>query len=314
MTETETAHAPLPVGEDEFRLIADSAPVAVWVTRLDRQRSFVNRAYVEFLGVSYAEALAFDWRTIIHPEDAARLLAESIAGEASLETFTLEGRYRRADGAWRWLHSTSQPRRNAAGEHIGFIGVAHDVTEAKEAELALRDREVQLSAFINQTTAGFAQVDLDGTFTLVNDRFCEIAGWSREQLLQRTMQSITHPDDLGRNLEMFEQAVREGTPYAHEKRYIREDGGIVWVNNSVALIRRPDGEPFGVLAVTLDVTQRRDSENNLRKSEESLRLATESAGMASWELDLETMEGEWTPNRFDLFGMPRRPEQVEAVG
>lgn len=304
---------PLPVGEDEFRLIADSAPVAVWVTLLDRQRSFVNRAYVAFLGVSYEEALGFDWRTIIHPDDAARLLAESIAGEASLDSFTLVGRYRRADGVWRWLSSTSQPRRNAAGEHIGFIGVAHDVTEAKEAELALRDREAQLSAFINQTTAGFAQVDLDGTFTLVNDRFCEIAGWSREQLLQRTMRSITHPDDLGRNVPLFDEAVRRGTPYTHEKRYIREDGETVWVNNSVAVIRRTNGEPFGVLSVTLDVTQRRESETSLRRSEESLRLATESAGMASWEVDLETMEGRWSANRFDLLGMVRRDDLQGTV-
>lgn len=308
MTDLEAGQAPPPLGEEEFRSIADSAPVAVWVTRLDRKRSFVNRAYVAFLGVSYEEALDFDWRMIIHPDDAARLLAESIAGEASLKVFALEGRYRRADGAWRWLNSTSQPRWNAAGEHIGFIGVAHDVSEAKQAELALRDREAQLSAFVNQTTAGFAQVDLDGRFTLVNDRFCEIAGWDRETLMQRTMQSITHPEDLARNIVMFDRAVREDIPYTHEKRYIRQDGGIVWVNNSVAVIRRPSGEPFGVLAVTLDVTQRRESENNLRRSAESLRLATESAGMASWELDLETMTGDWSPNRFDLLGMERRPD------
>ena len=155
----EAGDEPLPVGEDEFRLIADSAPVAVWVTRLDRKRSFVNRAYVEFLDVPYDEALAFDWRTIIHPEDAARILAESVAGEASLKTFELEGRYRNARGEWRWLHSTSSPRWDAQGRHIGFIGVAHDVTEAKEAELSLREREAQLSAFINQATAGFGQVD-----------------------------------------------------------------------------------------------------------------------------------------------------------
>ena len=83
---------------------------------------------------------------------------------------------------------------------------------------------------------------------------------------------------------------------------------MVWVSNSVAVIRRPDGEPFGVLAVTLDVTSRRAAEARLRKSEESLRLATESAGMASWEIELETMEGEWSPNRFDLLGMPRRAD------
>ncbi|MBO9712672.1 PAS domain S-box protein [Sphingomonas sp.] len=296
---------PLPVGEDEFRLIADSAPVAVWVSRLDHRRSFVNRAYVEWLGVSYKQALDFDWREIIHPDDALRILGESIAGEASLKTFELIGRYRRGDGAWRWLHSTSQPRWDAEGRHIGFIGVAHDVTDAKEAELALRDREAQLSAFVNQSTAGFAEVDLDGRFTLVNDRFCEIAGWSREELLQRTMQSITHPDDLPRNVPMFERAVHDGTPYTHEKRYIRKDGGIVWVNNSVSVIRRPGGGPFGVLAVTLDVTQRRESEQELRRSEETLRLAVEGAGMATWELDLPAREGQWSPNRFDLLGLPR---------
>jgi len=305
---TGTPAEPLPVGEDEFRLIADSAPVAVWVTRLDRKRSFVNRAYVEFLGVTYEEALDFDWRRIIHPDDAAQILAASIAGEASLTTFALEGRYRSATGEWRWLHSTSQPRRDAQGRHIGFIGVAHDVTEAKTAELALREREAQLSAFINQTTAGFGQVDLEGRFTLVNDRFCEIAGWSRDELMGMTMQQITHPDDLARNQPLFERAVREGTPYTHEKRYIRKDGGIVWVNNSVAVIRRPSGDPFGVLAVALDVTRRREDEEALRKNEETLRLATETAGMATWEADLETREGEWSPNRFDLLGMPRRPD------
>ena len=241
----DTGLASLPVGEDEFRLIADSAPVVVWVTKLDRKRSFVNRAYAAFIGVPYAEALDFDWRSILHPEDAPRLLQQSVAGEASLKTFELEGRYRNAKGEWRWLHSTSSPRWDAQGNHAGFIGVAHDVTEAKEAEMALREREAQLSAFINQATAGFGQVDLQGRFTLVNERFCEIAGWSREELLGKTMQEITHPADLARNVPLFERAVRNGTPYTHEKRYIRKDGSIVWVNNSVSVIRRPDGEPFG---------------------------------------------------------------------
>lgn len=279
----------------------------MWVTRLDRTRAFVNRAYVEFLGCSYPDAVNFDWREIIHPDDAARILEESIAGEASLKQFTMVGRYRRGDGEWRWLSSTSNPRWNEEGEHIGFIGVAHDITEAKEAEFALREREAQFSAFINQSTAGFAQVDLDGRFTLVNEHFCAIAGRSREELLVLRMQDITHPDDLARNIPLFEAAVRDGTPYTHEKRYLRPDGSIVWVNNSVAVIRRANGEPYGVLAVTLDVTARRESELALRRASESMRLAIEGAGMATWELDLATMEGPWSPNRFDILGYPRSP-------
>jgi PAS domain S-box-containing protein len=289
-------------GDPSFRLIADSAPVPIWVTGLDRKRTFVNRAYVDFLGCSYADAVDFDWRTIIHPDDAASILQQSIAGEASLKPFTLVGRYRRGDGEWRWLSSISNPSRNADGEHVGFIGVAHDITDSKAAEFAVREREAQLSAFINQSTAGFAQVDLDGRFTLVNDRFCEICGWSREELLLRKMQDITHKDDLDRNIPLFEAAVRDGTPYSHEKRYVRPDQSEVWVNNSVAVIKREDGTPYGVLAITLDVTGRRESEAALRRASESMRLAIEGAGMATWEIDLSTMEGPWSANRFDILG------------
>jgi PAS domain S-box-containing protein len=171
--------------------------------------------------------------------------------------------------------------------------------------MGLRDREAQLSAFIAQTTAGFAQVDLAGHFTLVNDRFCEITGRTGDELLQLTMQAITHPDDLVANLPLFERAVADGTPYTHEKRYIRPDGSIVWVNNSVAVIRRASGAPWGVLSVTLDVTERRRAEQALRRSEESIRLAVEGAGMASWEMDLATMVGTWSGTRFDMLGYPR---------
>jgi PAS domain S-box-containing protein len=132
--------------EERFRLIADSAPVPIWVTKLDRKRGFVNRAYVDFLGISYDQAIDYDWRMIIHPEDQDRLLAESVAGEASLETFILEGRFRGANGDWRWLRSVSQPRWGAGGEHIGFIGVAHDITEWKLGTEALEARVAERTA------------------------------------------------------------------------------------------------------------------------------------------------------------------------
>ncbi|MFZ5746875.1 MAG: PAS domain-containing sensor histidine kinase [Pseudomonadota bacterium] len=304
-----TRQAP-PLDGAELRQIADSVAVLIWMTGLDRKRSFVNQAYMDFLGLDFDAAREFDWRTSVHPEDAAQLLAASSAGEAGMRPFQLEARYRRADGAWRWLRSTSQPRFDANGNHVGFAGVAHDITESKEAEIALREREALLSALVGQSTAGFAQVDLDGNFTLVNDRFCDIAGWSSHELLGRTMQSITHPDDLVRNVPLFQRIVADGTPYTHEKRYIRKDGSIVWVSNSVSLIRRADGSRFGVLAVTLDITGRRESEALARRSAKSVQLAVESAGMATWELDLATMAGEWSANRFDLLGLPRSADRT----
>jgi PAS domain S-box-containing protein len=151
-----TAHK-LRESEERFRLIADSAPVPMWVTRLDRRRGFVNRAYAAFLGVPYEEALDFDWRTRIHPDDIDRIVAESLAGEATLKPFALEGRYRDGKGEWRWLRSESQPRWGPAGEHEGFIGVAFDVTETKLAEAALREMNDTLERRVAERTADLSE-------------------------------------------------------------------------------------------------------------------------------------------------------------
>jgi PAS domain S-box-containing protein len=156
VTERVMAERALRESEERFRLIADSAPVPMWVTRLDRTRSFVNRAYVEFLGISYDEAVNFDWRTVLHPEDAPRVLAESVAGEASLERFELVARYK-SRGEWRWLRSTSQPRWGPKGEHAGFIGAAHDITELKRGEAALREVNETLERRVAERTADLSE-------------------------------------------------------------------------------------------------------------------------------------------------------------
>jgi PAS domain S-box-containing protein len=154
----------------------------MWVTRLDRVRDFVNDAYVEFTGLTPEEARTLDWRTRIHPDDRDRLVAESIAGEASGLRFTLEGRYLRADGDWRWLRSVSQPRYGPDGELVGFIGVATDITLAKDAELELRGlveqqtqelmhaqeqlRQSQKMEALGQLTGGIAH-DFNNLLTVV---------------------------------------------------------------------------------------------------------------------------------------------------
>lgn len=139
--------------EERFRLIANSAPVPIWVTKLDRTRSFANQAYVDFLGLPYEQAIAFDWRKVLHPDDLPHVLQQSVQGEASLKPFVLEARYKNASGEWRWLRSESQPRWDPTGKHIGFIGVAHDITAAKQAEIELRQLNETLEERIAERTA-----------------------------------------------------------------------------------------------------------------------------------------------------------------
>jgi PAS domain S-box-containing protein len=182
ISEQRATEKALRESEERFRRIANSAPVMMWVTRLDRVRDFVNDAYVEFTGLTPEEARTLDWRTRIHPDDRDRLVAESIAGEASGLRFTLEGRYLRADGDWRWLRSVSQPRYGPDGELVGFIGVATDITLAKDAELELRGlveqqtqelmhaqeqlRQSQKMEALGQLTGGIAH-DFNNLLTVV---------------------------------------------------------------------------------------------------------------------------------------------------
>lgn len=135
-----------------------------------------------------------------------------------------------------------------------------DVTERRRAEAAVAEREAYISALFAQTTAGVAQTNVNGRFLLVNDRYCELLGRSREELLTLRMQDVTHPDDLVANIPLFQRAVETGEPFQIEKRYVRPDGSIVWVNNSVTRVQVCKNAPVTILAVGADITERKQAE------------------------------------------------------
>jgi PAS domain S-box-containing protein len=200
--------------EERFGALADSAPSLMWVTKPDRTRAFVNTAYKDYLGADHQDALNFDWRERLHPDDQERILEEQMAGEAALEPFTMEARYRRADGQWRWLRSISRPRRTPDGAFDGFIGIAFDVTDSKQAEADLKginellaDRvsaamterdqaqaalmQAQKLEAVGQLTGGVAH-DFNNLLTVIIGAL---------DIIQR------HPDDIKRRNRMTEAAL-----------------------------------------------------------------------------------------------------------
>ena len=126
----------------------------MWVTRTDGRREFANKTYVDFLNEPYQLALDYDWRRVLHPEDLTRVLQEQVAGEASRKLFSLEARYRRWDGEYRWVRSVSQPRWLPDGTFAGFIGVGYDTTDAKRAEGDLKHINDLLAERVQEALAG----------------------------------------------------------------------------------------------------------------------------------------------------------------
>ncbi|MBI1683892.1 hybrid sensor histidine kinase/response regulator [Caulobacter hibisci] len=153
VTKRRQAEEGLRESEARFRALADSAPALMWITGQGGARDFVNAAYVDFAGADYRAALTLDWRTRIHPQDLPGILKAQIAGETSRKAFSLEARYRRPDGEWRWLKSFSQPRYGPGGAFAGFIGIAFDVTEAKEAEAQLTGLNERLADKVETAVA-----------------------------------------------------------------------------------------------------------------------------------------------------------------
>lgn len=154
----------------------------------------------------------------------------------------------------------------------GFGRQIGQFAERKQTEERLRTTEARFRGVVQQTNAGIAQTDLAGHFVLVNDRYCVIVGRSREELLGGlTMQDITHPDDLSRNLEPFQKLVSgDGPDFVIEKRYVRPDGSHVWVNNSVSVVRDTSGRAQFALAAVVDVTERKQAEEAVRAREHQM--------------------------------------------
>ncbi|WP_372784172.1 ATP-binding protein [Phenylobacterium sp.] len=130
--------ADLVATEARFRVLADSAPVLMWVSDLTGAREFVNRAYLDFLGLDYDTALGFDWRGLIHPDDLDRIAAEERTALTTGGDFIWEARYRRSNGEHPWIRSVSQRRYLPTGELTGYIGVGYDISDAKRAEADLK--------------------------------------------------------------------------------------------------------------------------------------------------------------------------------
>ncbi len=160
------------------------------------------------------------------------------------------------------------------------------------AEEAIRASEGQFRVLFNQTISGIAQTDLTGRFVLVNDRYCQIVGRSREELLKLRMQDITHPEDLVANVKKFRALARgTGENFVIEKRYLRPDASTVWVHNDVSAIRDREENVRHIVAVVTDITQRKKVEAALKRSkqllEQLVQQRTKALRVANSELESE---------------------------
>ncbi|SFJ98150.1 PAS domain S-box protein [Bradyrhizobium sp. Gha] len=300
ITDQALARETLRESEERFRLIADSAPVPIWVTKLDRTRSFANQAYVDFVGMPYEQAIAFDWRKVLHPDDLPHVLQQSVQGEASLQPFVLEARYKNASGEWRWLRSESQPRWDPTGKHIGFIGVAHDITVAKQAEIELRQLNETLEERIVERTAELESnesrlrailatsnqyqglVDLKGELLYANNTALEGIKARSEDVIGRPFWEtpwFTGTHGMSAAVREAFESVLKGQAVRMEMR-LRLPVGERDFDFGMRPVLDRHGNITGAVPEAVDITERRRGEEALRQSQKMEAIGQLTGGVA----------------------------------
>lgn len=183
--------------------------------------------------------------------------------------------------------------------------------ENQKTKNALLESQKHFRSIFDQAAVGICYVDLSGRFLKVNNRFCEITTYTEKELLNITFKEITHPDDLGADLEKVNELVN-GTiqTYSLEKRYIRKDKSIVWVNLTVSLDRFPDGTPKSFISVVEDISKRIKAISDLKESEDRYAKTIEALNDGMWEWDVTSGKAFFSDHYYTMLGY--KPQEFTA--
>ncbi|MEH1927416.1 PAS domain S-box protein [Nostoc sp.] len=275
-----------------------AAPVAVCF--LDRELRYIriNQVFADINGLTIEEHLGRQFGEVplsLAAEFKLQLQRVLDTGEPLLNMEISSDRGQ--PGSYSYWLGNYYPVNNAMSETVGIGIILADVTAAKQTSLALQESEERFRAMFNQAAVGISLVGLDGQFLQINPAVCEITGYSYEELIQMNFEEITHPDDLELDWENAGRVfAKEISGYSLEKRYIRKDGSIVWVNLTISGVWDAKGLPKYALGIIEDISERKRVETTQNFLVEASTLL---AASLDYEITLESVANIAVPTLAD---------------
>lgn len=184
-------------------------------------------------------------------------------------------------------------------------------SSVRQRERELSESESKFREAFDLVGIGLTQVDVSGRFAVVNRRFCEMLGYSREELIGKQFHEITHPDDRNDNDETASEMMGSGVQaVSKQKRYLRKDGSVMWAQRSGVAVRSALGEPLYGLGSIEDVSQYHASQETLRALNESLRAIVETSPLAIYSITPNGIVTLWNPAAERMFGI----DEADVLG
>jgi len=262
--------------DESFRQIVDTIPGFVAVMTAEGGVEYVNRQVLDYFGRTLEELKQWGTTDAVHPDDLPHVVA---AWRSSIEAGTpyeFDHRLRRADGVYRWFQSRGLPLRDAEGQIVRWYNLLTDIDDRKLALDALHKGEERWRAVFENSAIGVALTDMHGRFLATNSAYQKMLGYTDEEIGKLSFLEVTHPDYRESNWELVSELFEgKRTQFQIEKQYRHKDGRFIWVRNNVSLVPGTTSMPRFIMALSEDITERKQTEEKLRRSQEDLLEAFE---------------------------------------
>jgi PAS domain S-box-containing protein len=276
ITERKRIEQAILESEERFRTMADSAPVMIWMSGQDKLCTFFNKGWLDFTGRTMEQELGNGWAEGVHREDFDRCL--DVYGNAfdARQEFTMEYRLRRHDGEYRWVLDHGVPRLGPEKAFLGYIGTAMDVTERKCAAEALENERQFLRQVIDISPNFIFAKDREGRFTLANRAVADAYGTTVAELIGKTDADFNpNADEVEFFHKMDLQVINSlAERFIPEEHVTDAEGQVRWLQTVKRPIIDESGSANQVLGTSTDITQRKATEEELRRQREELAHLT----------------------------------------
>jgi PAS domain S-box-containing protein len=263
--------------DEQLGAIIDTIPALVWSARPDGSAEFFNRPWLDYAGLSYDQARDWGWVNAVHPEDLNRLVEYWRAILASGEQGEIEARLRRFDGEYRWFLFRASPLRDESGTPVKWYGTNVDIEDRKRAQESAQSSELSFRRIVETIPALVWCASPDGELTYVNQRILDYTGASLRDLAQAGWVSFLHPDDVRQTVTIWANAVRTGNPHDVQYRLRRRDGAYRWFHVLGQAMVDAAGRVIQWYGLLIDIDERRNIEEALRRTETRLSRAMQIA-------------------------------------